>query len=187
MGILRKLKSLEKIHKRIPKRQKKIHKKIYSQKEILISSLYVIKKRKYMYHIKDFILLKKMQKKIFSMPLHQTDIDGFKSDLFLLPYGPLEPTVINFTCDYSLVCVLSRWSPLIFCLQLVSVTFSVRRILTRPVLTSLSMTVQNNSNIYSEAFMRQQTTFAQTELHVRMCLLLQQEWRTSCPSDEKNS
>ena len=102
------MKSLEKIHKQIPKRQKKIHKKIYSQKEILISSLYVIKNRKYMHHMKDFILLKKMQKKFFWMPLHQTDINGFKSDLFLLPYGPLEPMVINFTCDYSLICVLPR-------------------------------------------------------------------------------
>ena len=42
------------------------------------------------------------------MNLHQTDIDGFKLDPFLLPYGPLEPMVINFTCDYSLVCVLPR-------------------------------------------------------------------------------
>ena len=102
------MKSLEKIHKQIPKRQKKIQKKIYSQKEILISSLYVIKNRKYMYHMKGFILLKKMQKKIFLMPLHQMDIDGFKLDFFLLPYGQLEPTVINFTCDYSLVCVRPR-------------------------------------------------------------------------------
>ena len=39
------------------------------------------------------------------MPLHKTDIDGFKSDLYLLPYGPLEPMVINFTCDLSLVCI----------------------------------------------------------------------------------
>ena len=31
------------------------------------------------------------------MPLHQTDINGFKSDLFLLPYGPLKPMVISFT------------------------------------------------------------------------------------------
>ena len=44
-----------------------------------------------MYQLKGFILLKKMQKKKFSMPLHQMDIDGFKSALFLLPYGPLEP------------------------------------------------------------------------------------------------
>ena len=28
------------------------------------------------------------------------DIDGFKSALFLLPYSPLEPMVINFTCDF---------------------------------------------------------------------------------------
>ena len=63
--------SLEKIHKQIPKRQKKIDKKIYSQKEILISSLYVIKNRKYMYHMKDFILLNKMQKNFF---------DAFTSD-----------------------------------------------------------------------------------------------------------
>ena len=33
------------------------------------------------------------------------DINGFKWDLFLLP---LEPMVINFTCDYSLVCILPR-------------------------------------------------------------------------------
>ena len=56
-----------------------------------------------MYHMKDFILLKKMQKKNFLMPLHQTDINEFKSDLYLLPYSPLEPMVINFTCDLSLV------------------------------------------------------------------------------------
>ena len=55
--------------------------------------------------MKDFILFKKMQKKNFSMPLHQMDIYGFKSDLFLLPYGPLEPMVINFTCDFSLACI----------------------------------------------------------------------------------
>ena len=42
------------------------------------------------------------------MPLHQTDIDGFKLDLYLLPYGPLEPMVINFTCDLSLVCIPPR-------------------------------------------------------------------------------
>ena len=103
------MKSLEKIHKQIPKRQKKIHKKIYSQKEILTSSLYVIKNRKFMYHMKYFTLLKKMQnKEIFPMALHQRDTDGFKSDLFLLPYGPLESIVINFTCYYSLVCVLPR-------------------------------------------------------------------------------
>ena len=32
------------------------------------------------------------------MPVHQMDVDGFKSDLFLLSYGPLEPMVINLTC-----------------------------------------------------------------------------------------
>ena len=64
--------------------------------------------RKYMYHMKDFILLKKCKKKNVSMPLHQTDINGFKSDLYLLPYGPLEPMVINFICDISLVCVPPR-------------------------------------------------------------------------------
>ena len=42
------------------------------------------------------------------MPFHQTDVDGFKLDLFLLLYGPLEPMVINFTCDFSLVCVPPR-------------------------------------------------------------------------------
>ena len=68
-----------------------------------------------MYHIKDLILLKKMQKKNFPMAFDQTDIDGFKSDLFLLPYGPLEPIVINFTCDFSLVCIPPRWSPLKWC------------------------------------------------------------------------
>ena len=52
----------------------------------------------------------KIQKKIFPMPSHQTDVDGFKSDLFLLSYGPLEPMVINFTCDLSLVCILPCWS-----------------------------------------------------------------------------
>ena len=94
------MKSLEKIHKRIPKREKKI---IYSQKEILISSLYVIKNIKYMYHMNDFLLLKKCTKNIFWMALHQMDIDGFKWDLFHLL---LEPMVINFTCDYSMLCVL---------------------------------------------------------------------------------
>ena len=94
------------------KKNRKIHKKILFQKEVLISSLYVGKKRKYMYHMKDFNLLKKMQKKFFSMPLHQTDIDAFKLDHYLLPYGPLEPMVINFTCDLSLVGIPPRCSPL---------------------------------------------------------------------------
>ena len=31
------------------------------------------------------------------MASHQTDMDGFKLNLFLLPYAPLEPMVINFT------------------------------------------------------------------------------------------
>ena len=42
-----------------------------------------------MYYMKDFNLLKKMWKNVFSMPLHQTDVNGFKLDLYLLPYGPL--------------------------------------------------------------------------------------------------
>ena len=66
------------------------------------------KTEKYMYHMKDFILLKKMQKNFFSMPMYQMDINRFKSDLYLLLYGPLEPMVINFTCDLSLVCVPPR-------------------------------------------------------------------------------
>ena len=64
-----------------------------------------------MYHMKDVFLLKKMQKTFF-MHLHQMDIDGFKSDFFLLPYGPLEPMVINFTCDLSLVWIPPRDAPL---------------------------------------------------------------------------
>ena len=39
--------------------------------------------------MKDFILFKKVQKKFFHMPSHQTDVDGFKSDLFLLPIWPI--------------------------------------------------------------------------------------------------
>ena len=39
---------------------------------------------------------------------NQTDIDGFKSDLYFLWYGPLEPMVINFTCDFSLLCIPPR-------------------------------------------------------------------------------
>ena len=50
-------------------------------------------------------LQKNAKTKIFLMPSHQTDVNGFKSDLFLFPYGPLEPMVINFTCDLSLVCI----------------------------------------------------------------------------------
>ena len=46
------------------------------------------------------------------MPFHQTDVNGFKSDLSSLSYGPLELMVINFTCNLSLVCVPPRWSPL---------------------------------------------------------------------------
>ena len=53
-----------------------------------------------------FQSLEKNAKKIFFDALHQTDINGFKSDLYLLPYGLLEPMVINFTCDLSLVCIL---------------------------------------------------------------------------------
>ena len=53
--------------------------------------------------MKDFILFKKCKKKIFfQMPSHQTDVNGFKSDLFLLPFGPLESMVVNFTCYLSL-------------------------------------------------------------------------------------
>ena len=55
---------------------------------------------------------KKCKKNFFLMPLHQTDIVGFKSALLILPYGPLEPMVINFTCDFSLVCLPPRWPPL---------------------------------------------------------------------------
>ena len=54
------------------------------------------------YHMKDFILFKKMQNNFSPMLSHQTD--RFESDLLLLLYGPLEPIVINFTCDLSLVC-----------------------------------------------------------------------------------
>ena len=55
----------------------------------------------YMHHMEGFILLKKKYTKFFlSMPLHPTDIDGFKLDLFLIFYNPLEPMVINFTCDF---------------------------------------------------------------------------------------
>ena len=57
---------------------------------------------------------KKCRKFFFSMPSHQTDIDGFKSNLSLLLCSPLEPMVINFTCDLSLVCIPPRWSPLVF-------------------------------------------------------------------------
>ena len=39
------------------------------------------------------------------MPFHQMDVDRFKSDLFLLSYGPLEPMVINFTYDFLLLFV----------------------------------------------------------------------------------
>ena len=55
-----------------------------------------------------FQSLDKNERKKFSMHLHQTDINGFKSDLYLLLYGPLEPMVINFTCDLSLVCIPPR-------------------------------------------------------------------------------
>ena len=61
--------------------------------------------------LKMSISWKQCKKKFFLMPLHQTDINGFKSDLYLLLYGPLEPMVINFTCDLSLVCIPPRWSP----------------------------------------------------------------------------
>ena len=57
---------------------------------------------------------KKMQKKFF---FNAFTLDRYRwiktSDLYLLPYGPLEPMVINFICDLSLVCFPPRWSPLI--------------------------------------------------------------------------
>ena len=52
--------------------------------------------------MKDLVLLNKMHYKILVMPFHQMDVDGSKSSLFLLSYSPLEPMVINFTCDYFL-------------------------------------------------------------------------------------
>ena len=86
-----KTKLLQKIHKQIPKRKEKIHKKVYLQKEVFISSLYESQNRKNIYvSHKIFHSLEKHAKKIFSMPLHQTDINRFKSDLFLLQYGTLE-------------------------------------------------------------------------------------------------
>ena len=64
--------------------------------------------RKYGSHERFPSFEKNALKRFFLMALYYTDIDGFKSDLFLLLYGPLEPIVINFTCHYSLVCVLPR-------------------------------------------------------------------------------
>ena len=52
---------------------------------------------------------KKCKKNFFPMPSHRRDVDGFKSGLFLLPYGPLEPMVITFTCDLSLALFLSAF------------------------------------------------------------------------------
>ena len=52
---------------------------------------------------------KKCKKKFFPMPSHRTDVNGFKSDLFLLPYGPLAPMVITFTCNLSLALFLSAF------------------------------------------------------------------------------
>ena len=57
------------------KKQEKIHKKIYLQKEVLISSLYVGQNRKYVYHMKDFILLKNAKKK-------NKFFDAFTSDRY---------------------------------------------------------------------------------------------------------
>ena len=53
-------------------------------------------------------LQKKCKKKNFLMPLYQTDLDGFK-----IGPPPVQPirtngTVINFTCDLSLVCIPPR-------------------------------------------------------------------------------
>ena len=50
-----------------------------------------------------------MQKNFFSMPLFQMDINGFKIGAFPLMYGPLEPIVINFKCNFSLVCIPPHW------------------------------------------------------------------------------
>ena len=94
------------------KKTEKIHKKnVLSERNTHIFTICDQKQKICISHER-FHSLEKMQTKLFLIPLHQTDIDRFKSDLFLLPYGPLEPMVINFTWDYSLVCVLPRWPPL---------------------------------------------------------------------------
>ena len=66
------------------------------------------KQKIYVSHERFHSLENKCKKKKIPMPLHQMDIDGFKSDPFLLPYGTLESMVINFTCDFSLVCIPPR-------------------------------------------------------------------------------
>ena len=101
------MKYLEKIHKRIPKRQKKYIKNILSERNTHIFTICDQKQKIYVSH-EIFHSLEKNAKIIFLMPLHQTDIDGFKLELFLFLYDPLEPMVINFTCDYSLVYILPR-------------------------------------------------------------------------------
>ena len=70
-GHIDKMKSLEKKHKRIPKRQKKIHKKIYSQKEILICDQ---KEKIYVSHERFHSLEKNAKKK--------KNFDAFTSDRY---------------------------------------------------------------------------------------------------------
>ena len=102
-----KTKLLQEIHKRIPKKQEKYIKNITSERRTHIFPICGSKQKIYVSHER-FQSLEKCKKKIFSTPLHQTDIDGFKSDLHLLLYNQLEPMVINFTCDFSLVCIPPR-------------------------------------------------------------------------------
>ena len=89
--------------KEYQKNRKKYIKNIPSERSTGIFSICGPKQKIYVFHKRFRSLRKNAKKFFFGMPLHQMDIDGFKSNLFLLLYGPLEPMVINFTCDFSLV------------------------------------------------------------------------------------
>ena len=102
-----KTKLLQEIHKQIPKKQEKYIKNITLERSTHVFPVCGPKHTIYVSHER-FQFLKKMQKKKFSMPLHWINIDGLKSDLYLLLYGPLEPMLINFTCDLSFVCIPPR-------------------------------------------------------------------------------
>ena len=104
-----KTKLLQEIHKQIPKRQEKYIKKYNFRKKYSYLSYMCVKTENICITWKISISWKKEKK--FLMPLYQTDINGFKSDLYLLPYGPLEPMVINFTCNLLLVGISLRWPP----------------------------------------------------------------------------